>query len=72
MEFYSCSLSDIKKGEFPLNHDCILKVCYFPGSGISFEFFTCRAPDSGELSVILSQLSIVNKVVPYSVDNFYL
>lgn len=70
MEFYKTTILDIDKGLFPLNHDCILKVIYFPGLGLSYEYFTCRAQDSGSISLILSNLTLVNKVLIYSVDNF--
>lgn len=70
IEFNPTCLSNIVDASFPLNHDCILKVNYIPGSGLRFQYFTCRSQDSGSLSVILSSLALVAKVECIPVDKF--
>ena len=65
---YKVSRSQIDKGDFPLNHDCILKVVYNYGSPISFEYFSCRSVDKGSIAQLLVSLSIVNYFKFSSVD----
>lgn len=68
LEFYKTTRFEIDKGVFPLNHDCILKVCFIRGSIVRFVYYTCRSQDSGQLSVIFSSLPIVSHVYISSVD----
>lgn len=68
VEFYSACRYDIDKGNFPLNHDCILKVEFVVGSFIRFQYFSCRSQDSGQLMSIISKLSLVRCVEISSVD----
>lgn len=65
---YKVSRYQIDKGDFPLNHDCILKVAYIKGSPIRFEYFSCRSVDSGWIVELLVSLSIVKDVKFSSVD----
>lgn len=61
---------DIQKGDFPLNHDCILKVVYNPYlSMLRHEYFTCRSQDSGILVSILKNIYVISKIYIYSVDD---
>lgn len=69
LQIHKCSRKDIDNGNFPLNHDSIMKVCYIRDSPIRFEFFSCRSVDTGTLSLIISQLSGVRMVKFSSVDN---
>ena len=66
---FKVSRKQIDKGDFPLNHDCILKVCYISGSPIRFEYFSCRSMDSGWISELLVSTSIVKEVKFSSVDD---
>lgn len=68
LEFYKTTRLEIDRGDFPLNHDCILKVCYIRGSPARFTYFSCRSQDSGQLTVIFSSLPIVSHVYISSVD----
>lgn len=68
IDFYSVHRSDIEKGNFPLNHDCILKVVYSRDCPLHFEYFTCQSQDSGKLLDILSKLALVKLVKISSVD----
>lgn len=70
IEFNVSSKFEIDSGNFPLNHDCILKVVYLPDSPLRFSYFTCRSQDSGALVFILSSVPMVKKVVVSSVDEF--
>lgn len=70
LELHQTNLRDIQIGDFPLNHDCILKLVYTPGTALRFQYFTCRSQDSGTLSLILSQVFCVKKVICISVDDF--
>ena len=65
---YKVSRYQIEKGDFLLNHDCILKVSYIKGSPIRFEYFSCRSIDSGLIAELLVSLSIVKDVKFSSVD----
>ena len=65
---YKVSRHHIYRGDFPLNHDCVLKVSYIKGSPIRFEYFSCRSVDSGWISELLVSLSIVKDVKFSSVD----
>lgn len=62
LEMYKCLRKDIDRGNFPLNHDCIMKVSYVRGSPLLSEYFSCCSVDSGSLSLIISQLSGVSSV----------
>lgn len=69
VEFYKTARFEIDEGNFPLNHDCILKVCFIRGCPLRRCYFTCRAQDSGTLSVIFSALPLVSVVEISSVDD---
>lgn len=70
IEFYPVKYSEFEKGNFPLNHDCVLKVEFHQGVGIRSQLFTCRSQDSGTLSAIISSLVPVSKVIISSVDTY--
>lgn len=70
LEINLSSASKILKGNFPLNHDCILKVHYHPDCLVHFEYFTCRAQDSGALSHYFKMLYSVITVEIISVESF--
>lgn len=70
IELCQVNLSSIKKGNFPLNHDCILKVKYTADSPLRFQFFTCRSQDSGTLVLIFKSINLVASVDCVSVDLF--
>lgn len=59
----------IDSGNFPLTHDCVLKVEYISDCGLRFSYFTCRSQDSGTLSVLFCSLPVVSKVNISSVDD---
>lgn len=69
-EIHLASKAAIEKGDFPLNHDCILKVTYLQGSPLRYCYLTCRAQDSGALVAIITELSLVRCVNVSSVENF--
>ena len=68
MEICQIHRRDLLSGNFPLNHDCILKV-YYNDVGLRYQYFSCRAQDSGAISLILSNVFCVHKVVISSVDD---
>lgn len=70
LEINASSASKILNGDFPLNHDCILKVYYRTDCPVHFEYFTCRAQDSGALSHYFKMLHPVLSVVIMSVESF--
>lgn len=71
-ECYPTSRSAIIKGDFPLNHDCILKVNYIEGSPLRFGYLTCCSQHSGALVDVISKLLLVKSVNISSVDKFEL
>lgn len=70
IEFDVRNKTDIQSGNFPLNHDCILKVRYVGGSPLRDSYLTCRACDSGSLVAIFSRIPLVKDVKISSVDDF--
>lgn len=72
LEFHKTTAFDIRRGNFPLNHDCIVKLEYFHDCGLSCDYFTCRSCDSGLLVDIVSKLSLVHYVKISSLDDFSL
>lgn len=68
LEFYPTDRKSIDKGNFPLLHDCILKVEYIQCSPIRFQYFTTWVTDSGKIVDILSKCSVVKKVNIVSLD----
>lgn len=60
----------IQKGDFPLNHDCILKVHFITDSGLHYQLFTCRSQNSGTLVDILSKVFCVRKVKIIPVEQY--
>lgn len=67
---YKVTKNDIQKGNFPLTHDCILKVYYLPDCPVRFEYFTCPSQHSGTYSLVLQTLSVVHKLEITSADKF--
>lgn len=61
--------TSIKNGDFPLNHDCILKVSYIVGSPLRFSYFTCCAQHSGALVLLIKSIPLVKNVYTSSVEN---
>lgn len=68
LDFYPVYRSDLLKGNFPLNHDCVLKVVYLSECPMPSEYFTCRAQDSGSIADILCKLTVVERVKISSSD----
>lgn len=68
LELYPTNRRDIDLGNFPLTHDCILKVEYIQGSPIRFQYFTTWATDSGKITDIFLKCSLVHKVNIVSID----
>lgn len=68
VEFYPVHRKDIDKGNFPLTHDCVLKVRYIHGSPIRFAYFTTRSIDTGTLCDVISKLPMVHAVEVVPVD----
>lgn len=66
IQFYKLSRFELLKGEFPLNHDTVLKVVYSD----SFQYFTCKNEDSTIFTAIVSMLVAVRYVEISSVDDF--
>lgn len=60
----------IQKGDFPLNHDCILKVHFIRDSGLRYQLFSCRSQNCGTLTDILSKVFCVRKVEIIPVDEY--
>lgn len=69
LDFYLTSRKSIDLGDFPLTHDCILKVEYIHGSPIRFQYFSCCSTDSAKIVDILSKLCPVKRVNISSVDD---
>lgn len=69
VEICKINRSQLKTADFPLNHDCILKVCYNADSHLRWELFSCRSIDSGLICNLFTQLYAVCKVLCYSVDD---
>lgn len=67
---YKVSLHELNRGNFPLSHDCILKVVYNAGCPIRFEYFTCESQYSGRFCITLQSLSLVKSIEVISVDKF--
>lgn len=70
LDFFDADLHQIRRGDFPLTHDCILQVQYHEGCGLRYQFFTCRSQDSGTIANLLKTLVVVRKIIVKSVDNF--
>lgn len=68
LDLYPVHRKQIDYGNFPLNHDAILKVEYYPQSGLHYQYFTCKAPDTGTLADILCKLFCVRRIYISSVD----
>lgn len=68
VQFYPTNRKQIDKGNFPLTHDCILKVRYIYGAPIRFAYFTTRSVDTGVLCDVLSKLPMVQAVEVVPVD----
>lgn len=68
LDLYSVHRNQIDSGNFPLNHDAILKVEYYPQTGLHYQYFTCKAFDTGVLADILCKLFCVRRVFISSVD----
>lgn len=62
------SLNEVKKALFPLKHDCILKVEYYPDCGMREQYFSCQMCHANIAKVIISQLFCVRKVKYISVE----
>lgn len=68
LDFYPTNRNFIDNGDFPLTHDCILKVEYIQGAPIRFQYFSCCSTDSAKIVDILSKLCLVKRVNISSVD----
>lgn len=62
VQFYQVHRLDIEKGNFPLNHDVILKVCFYRGSPVRKAYFSTRSTDTGVLCDVISKLPMVRAV----------
>lgn len=60
----------IQEGDFPLNHDCILKVYFMCDPGPYHQLFTCRSQNSGTLTDILSKVFCVRRVKIIPVEEY--
>ena len=72
LEFHLSNIRDIRNGNFPLNHDCIIKVDYIQGTPLRFSYFTCCAQHSGTIVDFISKLPVVKKVYVFDVESFEL
>jgi len=68
VQFYPVHRSDIDRGNFPLNHDVILKVCYYRGTPVRKAYFSTRSIDTGVLCDVISKLPMVHAVEVVSVE----
>lgn len=68
IDFYPVHRKSIDKGDFPLNHDAILKVEFYPQTGLHYQYFSCRSHETGTLADILCKLFCVRRVFITSVD----
>lgn len=71
-KYYKCHVWQIESGQIPLDHDCVLKVRYIPGSPLRFDFFTCRSRDSAPFVLSISPLSVVKSVDVIPIKSFNL
>lgn len=69
VEFHVVNKYDFKRGNFPLNHDCVLKVRYLAGTCVQDDYLTCCSEDSGSLVALISALTAVYKVYISSIDS---
>lgn len=70
VQFYPVHRSDINKGNFPLNHDVILKVCYYRDCPLRKAYFTTRSADTGVLCDVISKLPMVRAVEVVPIEQF--
>lgn len=70
LELFPVHRSQLEKGEFPLNHDCILKVEYKDPYLVKYQYMTCRAIDSGVIVQILQASCAIRKIYVSDVDSF--
>lgn len=68
IEFYPVHRSQIDKGNFPLTHDCILKIRYIHGAPIRKAYFSTRSIDTAALCDVISKLPMVQAVEVVPVD----
>lgn len=69
LDFFPVSRKEIDSGDFPLNHDAILKVEFFPQIGLHYQYFSCKAQHTFILVDVLSKLFCVRNVYISSVDD---
>lgn len=68
IDLYPVHRKQIDYGNFPLNHDAILKVEYYPQSGLHYQYFSCKAQDTASLADVFCKLFCVRRVWISSVD----
>lgn len=69
IELHPSDRRSIDSGNFPLNHDCVLKVRFNRDCPLRFQYFTCREQDSGAVMLLLYKLALVSEINISSVDN---
>lgn len=69
LDFYPVTHCGLHVADFPLNHDCILKVEFKQPRALHYQYFTCRSQDSGTLCDIISKLFPVRHVYISLIDN---
>lgn len=70
VDFFPVHRKSIINGDFPLNHDAILRVEFYYLTKLRYQYFTCKSQDTGTLADILCKLYTVHRVCVVSVDEF--
>lgn len=68
VHFFPVHRSQVDKGNFPLTHDCVLKIRYFRGPSTRNAYYTTRSIDTGILCDVIAKLPMVQAVEVVPVD----
>lgn len=65
-KFHETTIDEINRGDFPLHHDTILKVC----SDVGYQYFTCSECYVSRICITFLVLKCVKSIEVSSVDFF--
>lgn len=63
-------VEDVRKGNFPIFHDIILKVEYIHDCGLCWQYFSTCSPFVETVRSILSKLAVVRFIKVIKVEDF--
>lgn len=69
IDFCKIGRFQLPKADFPLNHDCILKVQFKTGCPMNYAYYSTRSQDSGILTLIFQSIPLVSRVFVSSVED---